>query len=295
MKADDIGVVIPTRNAGKELRQCLEPVLASRCAARVLVIDTESRDGTPELARSLGCEVVGITKPEFGHGRTRERARRLLGTPFVVFLTQDAVLVRPDAIAALVEPLRRGDADVAYGRQLARAGADVFEALPREFNYPPISSVRSIADVGECGVFTFFCSNSFSAYRQESLDRVGGFPDVLTNEDYIATALMLQQGMRIAYVAEAEAWHSHRFTLAEEFRRFYDTGFVRGERPWIQDLVGAAEGRGAKLSAELLRRLARTSPWMIPYGMGHLAAKWLGFRAGFLRGRRRARQARHSV
>ncbi len=45
------------------------------------------------------------------------------------------------------------------------------------------------------------------------------------------------------------------------------TGYVRAERPWVQDLVGAAESRGQAFFLELIKRLARSSPHLIPYAM----------------------------
>lgn len=276
-----IGVVIPTRNAAADLPRCLAPVLANPSIAQCLVIDSESRDGTVAIARDAGCQVEVIAARDFNHGATRERARKLIGTDIVIFLTQDAILVEPGAIDRLVAPLLNMTADIAYGRQLPKPGADLFEAVPREFNYPTQSHTRRIEHLETYGVFTFFCSDSFAAYRQSSLDRVGGFPTILTNEDYFVTAAILKAGGAIAYVAEAEAWHSHRYTLVQEFRRFFDTGYVRGENPWVQHMVGNAEGRGVKMSSELLRRLARGQPWLVPYAFAQLLAKWLGFRVGF--------------
>lgn len=279
--SNSIGVVIPTRNAGAELRQCLAPVLANRSVACCLVVDSQSSDNTAVLARELGCRVETIDAQTFNHGATRELARKIIGTDIVVFLTQDAIMVGPEAIDLLVAPLLDSRADIAYGRQLPKSGADLFESVPREFNYPPQSEIRRIGHAKSLGVFTFFCSDSFAAYRQSSLERVGGFPTILTNEDYFVTASVLQKGGAIAYVAEAQAWHSHRYTLMQEFRRFFDTGYVRGENRWLQNVVGNAEGRGVKMSSELLRRLARTQPWNLPYSVLHLFAKWLGYRVGY--------------
>jgi rhamnosyltransferase len=284
---EKIGVIIPTRNAGPEFRRCLQPVRACCEVARCLVVDSGSTDGSAELAAELGCEVVAIAPQTFNHGSTREMARSLLDTPIIVFLTQDAILTDPDAILRLIAPIRSGAADIAYGRQLPKPGSDLFESLPRLFNYPEVSAIRRIGDVPEHGVFTFFCSNSFAAYRQASLDRVGGFPTVLTNEDYFVTAAILKQGGAIAYVAEAQAWHSHRYTLKQEYLRYYDAGVVRGERPWVQQLVGNAEGRGVRMSGALLSTLLRTRPWMVPYCFLHLLMKWVGFRVGMFAGSRR--------
>lgn len=282
MRQPSIGVVVITHEARRHLRRCLPVFLASTLKPRVLVVNSSSADGTVELARELGAEVLVIPRNEFNHGATRELARRRLGTDIVVMVTPDAYASDPLFLDKLVSPLVAGTADVSYARQLPHDGADIFESFPRQFNYPETSHVRSLADVGSWGIYTFFCSNSCAAWRNRMLDEVGGFEATLTNEDYFTVAKILRAGGRIAYVAEAEIQHSHRYTIVQEFTRYFDTGYVRAENPRITDLAGRAERRGASFAKGLIRTLLRRSPLLIPYAVLQLAAKWLGFRIGFL-------------
>lgn len=275
-----LGVVVLTLNAEKEIEKCLRPVLQDRSVDRCLVVDSSSRDRTVEVARALGAEIKIISRSEFNHGVTREAARHWVGTDIVVYLTQDAIPIEPGAIARLVAPIREGRVQITYGRQLSRPGSNLLESFPRKFNYPEISHIRTIEDISRYGVYTFFCSNSFAAYRQDALDRVGGFPAVLTNEDYLATAAILKDGGKIAYVAEAQVIHSHSYTLAEEFKRYFDTGYIRAERPWVQNLVGAAEKRGVGFVAQLLQALVLQAPYLIPYALLQTLVKALGYRIG---------------
>jgi rhamnosyltransferase len=276
-----VGVVVLTLNAASDLRLCLPPLLASSRVSRCLVVDSASTDGTTALAAQLGAEVHVIARSDFNHGATREYARRLMSTDIVVMVTQDAYAASAESLDALISPLVEGIADVSYGRQLPKVGADIFEAYPREFNYPAVSQLRRLVDAKKLGVHTFFCSDSFSAYRQDSLDAIGGFPTVLTNEDYFAVARILENGGAIAYVAEATVYHSHRYTLKQEFQRYFDTGYVRGERPWVQALVGNAERHGASMVKALFKRLIQTQSWLLPYAILQVGAKWLGYRIGF--------------
>jgi rhamnosyltransferase len=217
----------------------------------------------------------------FNHGATREWARKQLGTDVVVMLTQDAEAVDEFALERLVAPIQAAAAVVAYGRQIPREGADFFEAFPREFNYPSESHVRSISDAPRYGVYTFFCSNSFAAYSNSALDKIGGFQPILTNEDYFAVARLLLNGGRIAYVGDAVVKHSHRYRLGEEFRRYFDTGYVRAENQWVNAVVGQAERRGLGLLSAMLGKLLRTQPWLAPYAVVQAICKWAGYRAGF--------------
>lgn len=275
-----VGVAIVTLNAEREVEPALRAVLASSVVTRCLVLDSSSTDGTVALVERLGAEVHVLPRAEFNHGATREKARKLLATDIVVLLTQD-VIPEDDFIAELIKPIQRGEVAVAYSRQLPHTGAGFFEAFPREFNYPAVSNVRSLADTARHGVYAFFCSDSSAAYSNEALAKIGGFEPTLTNEDYFAVARLLRAGERIAYVAESRVRHSHRYTLGQEFRRYFDTGYVRAENGWVNELAGHAEGRGALFAKEMFARLGRQAPWLVPYALLQTGVKWLGYRVGY--------------
>ena len=276
-----IGVACITHAAKQHLVHCLPVFVNSSLKPRVLVVNSSSGDGTVELARELGAETLTIPRCEFNHGATRELARAHLGTDIVVMVTPDAYARDPEFLEKLVAPVITGKADVSYARQLPRQGAGFFERFAREFNYPETSHIRSLVDIPQWGVYTFFCSNSCAAWSNAGLDQVGGFMPALTNEDYLATAKILQAGGRVAYVAEAEIYHSHYYTLVQEFRRYFDTGYMRAEHPWVTMMVGPAERRGTAFAGKMLGRLARECPVLIPYALLQTAAKWLGFRVGY--------------
>lgn len=277
-----VGVAILTLNAAKELPQLLPPLCAEKDIDRIIVVDSASNDGTEAVVRGFPrIEWVPILRSDFNHGATREFARKTLGTDIVVFLTQD-VIPLPGFIANLVAPLKKGEGTVAYGRQLPHNGAGFLESFPRHFHYPPVSQRRVLADAAKLGIFTFFCSDSFSAYSNEALDAVGGIKPILTNEDYFAVARLLENGGAICYVADAVVHHSHRYTLKQEFQRYFDTGYVRGENPWVNELVGHVEGHGVGFLKRLILELARTRPWLLPYAVLQTATKWVGFRLGCL-------------
>ena len=276
-----IGVIMPTLNADNHLDKSLVPILDSHVPSQVLVVDSSSSDRTADKARALRAIVKAIPRHEFTHGATREMARKIMNTDIVVFLTQDAYPQGEHFLEKLVAPILSGAAAVAYARQIPHASAKILEAFPREFNYGDSPQLRGIEDVKQYGVYTFFCSNTCAAYRNQALDRIGGFKPVLTNEDYFAVAELLMKGYKVAYVPDAVVKHSHRYTLVEEFRRYFDTGYVRAERPWVQELVGSAEKRGIGYFRALINKLAREAPHMIPYAFLQTLTKWLGYRICF--------------
>lgn len=255
--------------------------MRSPSVSRCLVVDSSSTDDTVAIAREFGAEVVIIPQREFNHGQTREFARRRLGTDVVVMLTQDAILEEPEAIEHLIAPIVTHTADVSYGRQLPKPGATLWEAFVRDYNYPAHPQLRRLGDVERYGVYTFFCSDSFAAYRQSALDAAGGFDSAFTSEEYFAVARILLNGGAIAYTPEARVYHSHRYTLLQEFRRNFDTGYVRGERRWVKQYAGRAERRGAEMTKALLRTVLRRCPHHLPYVTAQTLAKLAGYRLGY--------------
>jgi rhamnosyltransferase len=276
-----VGVVILTLNAEKHLHKSLPPVADSPLKPEVLVIDSSSYDKTIEIAKSYGADVLVIPKNEFNHGATREKGRKILNTDIVVFQTQDAYPLDETMLTKLIAPIEENKSQIAYGRQIPHDNRGLLESFPREFNYPPQSNIRSIEDVDKYGVYTFFNSHSWAAYLNSALDKSGGIETMLTNEDYFTTAKMLRDGFRIAYVSDSIVKHSHRYGLVQDFKRYFDTGYVRTEYRWVTDIVGQAEERGSRLVKQLLKKTAKEKPFMLPYALFSLFVKWLGYRTGY--------------
>jgi rhamnosyltransferase len=275
-----IGVVIVTHRSRQHLASCLPPVLASPLRPRVLVVNSSSEDGTVELAREMGAETLVVPRPEFNHGATRELARRHIGTDIVVMMTPDAHAVSSDFLEKLVQPLREGVASVSYARQIPRDGAGLFEAFPRHFNYPATSELRGREDVARLGSYTVFCSNACAAWVNRALDEVGGFPTVLSLEDTAAVSKLIAKGHRVAYVADAVVRHSHSYSLAQEFRRYFDTGYARHAMGRAALFGQSDERHGRKFASALLAQLMRERPAAIPYALCNIATKYLGYRLG---------------
>lgn len=277
-----IGCAILTYKGKHHLPHCLTPLINSPLKPRVLVIDSSSNDGTLELAKALGAETVEIPQKVFNHGTTREMARKLLQTDIVCMLTQDAYLINNDALYHLVNPIVNNHSKIAYARQIPHKGASFFESFPRNYNYPATSHVRGFEDRHHYGAYTFFCSDSCAAYSNEALEEIGGFDEALLGEDTVAAAKILRKGHKIAYCAEAIAYHSHNYTLKEEFQRSFDTGIARKGYAAIIDTGNSDTSRGKKYAQEMLLQLVKNTPWLLPYAVAHLVVKWTGYKIGTL-------------
>lgn len=279
-----VALIIPTRNAGAHLERLL-PALARQTLQpdEFLVVDSSSRDDSVARLRGAGARVEVIEPSQFNHGGTRRWASQQVAADVLIYLTQDAIPATPDTFARIVGALHgEPDIGVAYGRQLPHADAGLLGAQARRFNYPPVSRTKRLVDAGELGIKTCFSSDSFSVYRRDALEAVGGFPeDVIGSEDAYVAARMLLSGYAVRYAADAEVHHSHDYRLLEEFRRYFDIGVFYGRERWIGEAFGAASGEGLRyVKAELQAVLAEGALWRVPEVLLRTAAKLLGYRIG---------------
>ena len=107
-----IGVIIPTRNEAAALPGVLHAILPR--VAEVIVVDTASTDGTPEIAGRLGARVVA--EPHRGYGRACLAGIAVLSPDVdtVLFMDADAA-DRPEDLAVLLAPIQAGEADLVIG------------------------------------------------------------------------------------------------------------------------------------------------------------------------------------
>lgn len=277
-----LNVIVPTLNAATDWPRFAQALLACVSPEQVLIIDSASSDGTPDLARAAGFQVYSIRRIDFNHGATRQLAARMLpDAEFLVYMTQDAVLANSNSISQLLTAFDDPAVAAAYGRQLPRPKAKAMEAHARLFNYPETSDVRALASREYLGYKTIFISNSFSAYRRSALMAVGGFQaDVILGEDTVTAAKLLLAEWKVAYVAEAQVYHSHEYTAMQHFRRYFDIGVLHSREPWLLDGFGLANGEGKRFVISELEYLRKRNARHIPAALIHTGLKLLGYRMG---------------
>jgi len=282
-----VSVVIPTYNASRYLDAQLKALRAQSVKElEILVIDSSSSDRTLEIAKEYAVQTLSIRKEEFEHGGTRTLAGKTRSVgDILVYLTQDALPRNDEAIETLIQPLlTEHKCGVAFGRQIPYQDATPFAQHLRLFNYPSQSYVRTYADRTALGIRAAFCSNSFAAYRRKALESVGWFKTgLLMGEDMYACAKMLKQGYHVAYVADAAVYHSHNYSLRQEFKRYFDLGVFLKKEQWILDEFGTPEGEGLRFIRSELSFLVRTGyPHYVPLSLLRATAKGLGYRLGHL-------------
>jgi rhamnosyltransferase len=286
-----ISVIIPTLNARNYLPPLVD-ILSRQGMTdmEVVVVDSDSDDGTAGLARSLGCSVVPISRLDFDHGGARNLAVAHAKGDILVFLTQDALPDSIDFVERLIRPLEDRSVAACYARQIAAPDATPTETFTRLHNYPPVSAVRHISGVSQRRFKDFFFSNAASAIRRDCYERVGRFPaPVPTNEDMLICAKLMDAGYWIAYVADARVMHSHNFSLSALFRRYFRMGrVVREHQSTLRIERGSDEGLRF-LSDEIVFLCRTARPHWVVRAVAEMSAKALGYYCGFSWAARHAR------
>jgi rhamnosyltransferase len=269
------------------LARCLDSIAGQEVDDdfEVLVIDSESNDGTARLARERGARVHEIAATEFHHGATRNLGAQLARGEIVVWTTHDAYPDSTDWLARLTAPLREREPDVAgvYGRQIAHHDASPPERYFLDFLYGPNPRLQRAGSVEELTMETTLFSNANSAMPRQLLLDNPFAEDILIAEDQDWSRRMLLDGKAIRYVGDAAVRHSHPYTIFTAFRRFFESG-VAGSRTFLaggRSAQGVLRRKGIDYARGEIRWLVQTgnARW-IPYTCVYEGFKLVGIELG---------------
>ncbi len=276
-------IIIPTYNAQKYLVKLLNKIKNQSLADyELIIIDSSSSDKTVEIAKKYTDNVIIIPQSEFDHGGTRAKAAQFAKGEILVFLTQDALPLDNNTIENIVNVFKNTKVGAAYGRQLSYEETNLFGKHLREFNYSENSYTRDKKNIKEFGLKTAFLSDSFAAYRRSSLESVGWFKNgLILGEDTYVGAKMILAGYSLAYVSSAKVYHSHSYSVGEEFKRYFDIGVFHKTEEWILKEFGKAEGEGMKYIKSEINYLFTNSAWyLLPMFLMRNGMKYIGYKLG---------------
>ena len=120
-----VSVIIPTHNEAEAIERVLAD-LASDVTTEVIVVDSNSNDGTPEIAARMGARVV--QEPRRGYGRACLTGMAAANSPDIVVFLDGDYSDRPAELPILLAPIIDGRADITLGSRLGKQS--IPQALP---------------------------------------------------------------------------------------------------------------------------------------------------------------------
>ena len=111
-----VSIVIPTHNEAQSIGRVLAD-LPVDIVTEVLVVDSNSSDGTPEIAAKMGARV--LHEPRRGYGRACLTGLANTQNPDVVVFLDGDYSDRPSELPILLAPIIEGRADITLGSRLS--------------------------------------------------------------------------------------------------------------------------------------------------------------------------------
>jgi rhamnosyltransferase len=280
-----VDVIIPTYHSDDKLNRILTMLYRQTIRPnRVILLHTIEQEGQEHKLPAIegsNITVIPVEKKNFDHGGTRKFGASLSSADILMFMTQDAVPVDEYLIERLLEPYSDPWVSATYARQLADESVGLVERYTRHYNYPKHSRVKSLQDLEELGIKTFFCSDVCATYRNSVYTRMGGFVSkTIFNEDMIMASSMIRADYRIAYAAEAKVLHCHRYSYPQQFTRNFDLGVSHKQYEEVFKGI-KSESEGFRLVKNTLNYLIEKKQYLlIPDLILNSGFKFLGYQLG---------------
>ncbi len=261
-----VSIVIPVLNAAPYLPELLKSIGQQEPAPpeEIILVDSGSTDQTSEIAaRHPTVRVIDIQ--EFSHGRSRNLGVQAATGDIVVLMSQDAKPANSQWLASLIAPIGQDNVVATCARQVPRRDATPMEEFYLQKNFPSGNAVRYESLPGQhIGLRDVFFSNVSSAALRKVLLENPFDESLIMGEDQKFTKTILTAGYATMYVPSSVVIHSHRFSLLETFRRYFDSVYAIREIFPGHRFSGSA-GIGMQYVTEEIGHLARHAPAWLGY------------------------------
>jgi len=202
-----ISVVVIGRNEGQRLARCLDSVRRVRglANAELIYVDSNSKDGSPELAATFGARVILLNAQRTTAALGRNAGWRAANGEFILFLDGDTIL-NPDFASAALAPMLEDPSIVAvwgHRREIHPEASIYNRILDLDWVYAP-----GIAE---------FCGGDV-LMRRSALDEVGGYDaELIAGEEPEMCRRMRSRGYRILHIDHPMTGHDLQITRFSQY------------------------------------------------------------------------------
>ena len=250
---------------------------------KIQYVLTKSKDKTEKLLKEISADYFTVEPKEFSHSLTRENVALKSTADIIVFITQDIEIKNDNWLENLVKPIMNGEAEATFSRQLTKY--DNIEKYTREKNYPSESYINTKNDIQTKGLRTFFFSDASSAIKTDIFKKLNGYDgkNLPISEDMYIAYKLIMNNYRIKYCADSIVYHSHKFTLKQLYKRYYDTGRFFKQNSYL-DKYGTNKSGGGLAKYILKRAIQDRNIKVLLRFIPDMSARFIGMKVGKIHG-----------
>ena len=232
-----VSVVIPCRDEATHIETLLEAVRRQDVRAEeIIVVDTGSRDGTPEILkgyaerhadfplRVVSCSQRGVAAA-VNAGIQAARGE-------VILRVDGHSCPRPDYLRKAVEALRETKAGVVGGVWAIAPGGSsrVAEAIARAVAHPIGAGDAAYRTAGTTDERREVDTVPFGCFRKSTWEKLGGLNEaLLTNEDYDFNYRVRASGSTVILDPDIRCTYFARPTLSQLAGQYFRYGWWKGQ------------------------------------------------------------------
>ena len=224
----EVSVLIPAKDEALNIRNCLDAVFsqATDVEFEVILVDSGSTDGTPDIVSGYPVRLYRIAPEEFHHARTRNYLASLARGKYLIYLNADAFPASPDWLNSLLSNFSDPSVGAVYGRHLPKPNCDLERQVVLATMYGDERIVKEPSRKRELGYRYYHLSTVNAAVRKDVWESTR-FPEELKiYEDVGIAKRILDANWKIVYEPAAVVYHSDNHTLKDLFKRYFDLGVI---------------------------------------------------------------------
>lgn len=234
-----ISVIIPTKNAGEEIRTLLRSLRAQEGVrtSEVIIVDSGSTDGTVALAQSEGATVINILPEEFTHAYARNRGADAGRGDYLLFMVQDALPLTSLWLWEMSTALESNDLAGVSCAEYPTSDSDLFYEflIHKQGDAPGQDQDRILKWDDSCSSYLGLRSNAqlcnISALIRRSVFEQYKFRTAYA-EDLDLGFRLIRDGHKLGLLRSTRVLHSHKRSALYFLKRGYvDVRFLTNVFP----------------------------------------------------------------
>lgn len=238
----NISVVIRTRNNNGPygfLKHLLNDIDRNKAVysgeVQVIVVDTESTDGTQNVAAQHGAEIISIAQKDFNYPLALNQGFRAAKYPYVLSLVGHSLLAHNRVFHVATAHFTRPDVAGVSGLDLPSANASRAERLGAAITHP--GRMRKQPTVITAAALGVLAANK-SFISKAAWKAAGGFDEAYGagGEDQALAATLIDQEWTIIEDSTLAVHHSHNLDLIGYARQVnYWQSISKGPQPFDRE------------------------------------------------------------